>query len=108
MFSSTLERARQTAMILTRALGIDSPITPLNELGPDSEPASLFAALDKHGVSGGQVLLVGHQPLLGRLVAHLTGREQPLAPGQLIRIDCSEASHSGCRVSLSVRPDDTD
>ncbi|TMQ64571.1 MAG: hypothetical protein E6K78_08925 [Candidatus Eisenbacteria bacterium] len=71
-FASPLARAQESARIL---------------LLPVYEPAAVLAALAERGVRDGQVLLVGHQPLLARLAALLEARqERALAPAGLIRL----------------------
>jgi len=57
-------RARQTA----DAAGLDYEISP--QLGPDATAADLIAAANWPAADGA-VLLVGHQPTLGRLAALL-------------------------------------
>lgn len=73
--SSPLVRARQTADLVARAYS-GLPVTELEELKPD-ESADRFAEW-LHGQSRRvAVAVVGHEPLLGRIVSLLlTGRWQ--------------------------------
>jgi len=84
-FASPLARAQESARILL--LGVPREVETLAELDPVYEPAAVLAALAERGVRDGQVLLVGHQPLLARLAALLEARqERALAPAGLIRL----------------------
>lgn len=88
IFCSPLLRARQTASLLARALGFQGAIEQLDELEPESDPGLLLGALARHEVTTGHALLVGHQPLIGRLVAGLAGvANASIAPGSVARIE---------------------
>lgn len=63
-------RATQTAAILSDVLVAGTP-AELPELAGDCTAGELVAALARH--SGRTLLLVGHQPLLSDVVAHLLG-----------------------------------
>jgi phosphohistidine phosphatase len=92
VFSSPLARARQTAAIVSRAWVVPPPIEELAELEPESDPADVLEALRARNIDSGHVLLVAHQPLLGRLAVRLTGGESRFAPGTLIRVECENGS----------------
>lgn len=69
VLSSPAERTRQTAL----ALGV--PFKVLAALSPGATVAALLSAAEWPGRKGA-VIVVGHQPDLGRVAAHLlTGRE---------------------------------
>jgi phosphohistidine phosphatase len=105
VFSSPLRRARDTALILTRGLGLEPPIVTLTELKGEAEPESVVAALAARGASEGQILLVGHQPQLGLLAGHLTGTVRVLTAGELVRIECPEGALKGTgSLVLAIRP----
>lgn len=104
IFTSPLRRARETARIVARGLGLSIPIEELSALEPEHDPQTLVEALELHGATEGHVLVVGHQPQLGRLAAHLTGTETSLAPGDLLRIDCPERlGRNSCKIVLELR-----
>jgi len=89
VFSSPLVRALETASILARAAGANAPeIAPLEALEPNADPEDIEDALEARGAVTGHVALVGHQPLLGRLLARLTGEERKIPAGTLIRVRC--------------------
>ncbi|HTO90122.1 MAG TPA: histidine phosphatase family protein [Candidatus Sulfotelmatobacter sp.] len=88
LFSSPLARARETAELVAQRLNGALAIEGLPELGPECEPEDVLQALSDRGIASGHVLMVGHQPLIGRLASHLTGTELPVPPATLIRISC--------------------
>jgi phosphohistidine phosphatase len=103
VYASPLKRARETAAILiARACpGIEPEI--LDELTPERDPEEVTAALIARRAEG-HVVLVAHQPLLGRLAAHLAGGDRGLAPGGLVSIEIEGAPgrRSGA-VTLELR-----
>lgn len=105
VFHSGKTRARQTAEILAPATASGVSAAPTDGLNPNDpvEPiAEKASALDR------DVLLVGHQPFLGRLVAHLvTGSEEiqtvAFRPGSLVCLEGDETG--GWMVAWMVRPE---
>ncbi|HYK42810.1 MAG TPA: histidine phosphatase family protein [Thermoanaerobaculia bacterium] len=67
--SSPYLRARQTAGAAARALGL-AEIAESRALEPDAEPEEILNELAE---TGGDALLVGHQPQLGALLGRLIG-----------------------------------
>jgi len=88
VFSSPYARALDSARIVAGAAAPPVEVETLEALEPGNAPTELLAALRRRGVTGGHVLLVGHQPLLGLLARCLTGVEPGIAPGALVRIQC--------------------
>lgn len=93
LFTSPYRRARQTADILGAALGVDPEEEALLGCGcsPDdvAELLSRYDDLDR-------VMLVGHQPDMGRLIYTLTGCMVRVSPGTIAIVDTSSlASRSG-------------
>jgi len=73
VFVSPLARARETAAILLAGrAGAPAPEI-LRGLVPEGEPDELLADLLARGLEGAHVLLVSHEPLMGRFAEHLTG-----------------------------------
>src|SRR6185369_15657600 len=70
IFTSPWRRAAQTASILADVLMTGAP-EELPQLAGDRSVKELLDALSRR--NSGNVLLVGHQPLLGAAVAHLLG-----------------------------------
>jgi phosphohistidine phosphatase len=107
VFSSPVPRARDSAEILTQRAGSAARVETIAALEPDADPSELVDALAARGVTTGHVVIVGHQPLLGRLVGYLTGSERGLAPGTLVRVNCPEgACQAGGEVVLILAPQD--
>jgi len=90
VLSSPLLRARQTTERVLGALGSDAPIELRPELKPGATPMGIMALIASHGRDAKRVLIVGHQPDLGRFVGTLLGQERldiRIAPGGLARVD---------------------
>jgi phosphohistidine phosphatase len=86
--TSPLVRAAQTADLLAAGIGGRTSVKVLPELAPGHLPEDVMRSLP--GVTRRRRLaLVGHEPGLGDLAAHLTGTGRPLAfrKGAVCRID---------------------
>lgn len=98
LLTSPLVRARETARILAAGLEAPEP-EPERELGPGGSAEDLLASLRG---AGEQVVLVGHQPDLGRLLLlAVTGRAgdgAPLKKGGVARLDFAGAPRPGAGV----------
>ena len=106
VFSSPYARAQQSAGIAAGAAAPPVAVEILPDLEPECEPSDVLDALTLRGVMSGHVLLVGHQPLLGQLVGHLTGVEQGLSPGMLVRVHCPQGmEHGSGRITLTLAPE---
>ena len=70
LWTSPLPRARETAEIVARELGLPAP-KPAEFLKPDVPTSRLLRGL--RGLKGECVAVVGHEPGLGAAVAALTG-----------------------------------
>jgi phosphohistidine phosphatase len=88
VFTSPLVRARQTAELLAAGLGSKPVVKELEALAPGYSPPAVVSALEK-AARRRRVALVGHEPGLGELAAHLIGarRPLPLKKGGICRID---------------------
>jgi phosphohistidine phosphatase len=91
VFASPIARAKDSAALALSGRP-DTRIETLEALLPDREPDDVIEALETLGAVG-HVMLVGHQPLLGRLCAWLTGGEQRFAPASLVRVRCEAGAH---------------
>jgi phosphohistidine phosphatase len=90
VLTSPLRRARETAAILAGGLG-GVAVETLDELAPDGEPRTILRAIEDRRILG-SIALVGHEPLLGRLAAHLIGRgaagaRLPFKKGAVARLE---------------------
>jgi phosphohistidine phosphatase len=107
VFTSPLRRARETADRVIAGVAPDLEAEPLPALVPDAEPEELVPALRARDALQGDVLIVGHQPLVGRLAARFAGTELPFAPAALIGIAFDDHPRAGTgRVVELPRPGD--
>jgi len=93
LLTSPLLRARETAEIAAKAWGVEALPEPLLAGG---SPEALLAAIAEHGKDA-VVVLVGHEPDLSRLLAHVTGgmgERVPFKKGgaALVELDGDEGS----------------
>jgi phosphohistidine phosphatase len=79
--SSPLVRARQTAAMLGAVLVPKVPVTPCPELAPGHAPDAVIAALAQGAASGLRaIMLVAHEPDLGRLASYVMTGSPDTAP----------------------------
>lgn len=105
VFSSPYRRAEESARLALASLPDPPDPELLTALTPETDPEELVRALAERGVEAGHVLLVAHQPLLGRLTAWLSGEDHGLVPGCLVRIECPQGLVGGTgKVSRVIEP----
>jgi phosphohistidine phosphatase len=101
LYSSPAKRALQTAKAL------DAPLETSELLAPERQAADVLRAVDWPNQDQ-LVIVVGHQPTLGRVVARLLGNEADLSiqKGALWWIEARDkGGKSGVRVRAVVSPD---
>jgi phosphohistidine phosphatase len=88
IFTSPLVRARQTAELLAAGLGGTPAVKVLEALAPEHAPAAVITQLAK-AARRSRIAIVGHEPGLGELAAHLIGAQRalPFRKGAIARID---------------------
>ena len=88
IFTSPLVRARQTADLLAAGLDGKPPVKVLDALAPGHTSSSVMTNLARVAKRR-RIALVGHEPELGELAAHLigAGRALPFKKGGVCRID---------------------
>ena len=88
ILSSPLVRARQTADVFAECMKSHPPVANIDSLTPAGSPGAVIQDLGKH-MRKGRIALVGHEPNMGELAAHLIGAKIPLAfkKGAICRID---------------------
>jgi phosphohistidine phosphatase len=102
VYSSPAKRALQTA----KALGMSVLESEL--LAPETSAADILRAVDWPKREGELVIVVGHQPTLGRVVAHLLGSDAELSiqKGALWWIEARDKHGSpGVRVRAVIAPE---
>ncbi len=95
VFTSPLTRARQTTSLLLQPLGGLALVHTIRELMPEQTPAALFAMLEAQREEETHVLAVGHQPLLGSVLATLTGESPAVATGSFHAIELPDGFRRG-------------
>jgi phosphohistidine phosphatase len=89
ILSSPYVRARETAEIVAHEFGTVLEFTSRLEVGGD--PAALVAEVDARGRDLTDVLLVGHEPQLSRLISYLlagnSGLSVTMKKGGLCKLD---------------------
>jgi phosphohistidine phosphatase len=70
LWHSPLCRARETAELLAKGLGLSAPVVLVPGLEPDDDPARIAEIL---GAESRDIAVVGHEPHLGILAALLAG-----------------------------------
>ena len=87
---SPLSRARETAEPVAAACGFERPLTETKNLSPNADPVEILHELARLGPAS--VLLVGHQPHLGRLAGLLlSGRSDLEVPMKKAALAAFEA-----------------
>jgi len=98
IFTSPLVRAKQTADLLAAGVAGKPPVKLLEALAPGHTAAQVMSQLAKHAKRR-RIALVGHEPDLGELAAHLIGarRALPFKKGGVCRIDVESltSKHAG-------------
>ena len=93
LLTSPLVRARQTAELVGAALGLPPVEVPVLRCGFRFEEAVDLLRTQPAGVQS--VLLVGHQPDLGRLVHLFSGNEVVVQPGTLVELSVAQIRRGG-------------
>lgn len=88
VLTSPLTRCVQTSQILIQAIGYEGPLRSHRALLPDGPVGAIDALLREHPEDS--LVLVGHQPSMGSITAHLLGLQvfpRPFAPGTVLGLD---------------------
>ncbi|HEV8094715.1 MAG TPA: histidine phosphatase family protein [Burkholderiales bacterium] len=102
VYSSPAKRALQTAKAL------DTSVTTSELLAPDRSSEEILRAVDWPNREGEVIVVVGHQPTLGRVVARLLGGggELSIQKGALWWIEARDKSgKTGVRVRAVLAPE---
>jgi phosphohistidine phosphatase len=102
---SPLARSRDTARIVINVLGLACPVAATDALLPDADPAEILREIP--GTKTGSILLVGHEPHLGSLIAALLGAADPpviLRKGGLAKISVGAIAAGSGRVEWILTP----
>jgi phosphohistidine phosphatase len=77
IFTSPLVRAKQTANLLAQGLAGKASVKTLEALAPGNQPRTVMNELSG-SAKRRRIALVGHEPELGELAAHLLGSPRAL------------------------------
>jgi phosphohistidine phosphatase len=96
ILTSPLVRARQTAEIVAAEIEPRPSLVNIDSLAPDGSYAAVIADLEKHARKT-RIALVGHEPMIGELVARLIGSRHPIEfkKGSICRIDVEDLPPAG-------------
>jgi phosphohistidine phosphatase len=83
MWHSDRVRAIQTANILARTILFKGKMIQRNDLGPDDPVAPVIREIKK---ARGDLMIVGHQPFLGKLASRLLTRKPS---GEIVKLSTS-------------------
>jgi len=89
ILTSPYLRAVQTAQIAVEILGYAGDVVSSRGLEPERSPFDLWDELRTRG-GDGEILLVGHQPLLGDVASILLGKGVGIGTGTMVRIHVPE------------------
>ena len=98
--SSPLLRARQTAQIVAEAFELRRKLILTDDLAPAGDPKALLDQLNKLGPRAKNILLVGHEPYLSRLIGLLmagnTTAAIDLKKGGLAKLEVEQLRFARC------------
>lgn len=96
ILTSPLVRTRQTADVIVEALGKKTRIIGCDALAPEGSPPAVVKELARYDKAS-RIALVGHEPNMGELAAHLLGARAPIPfkKGAVCRIDFADGAAKG-------------
>lgn len=96
ILTSPLVRTRQTADVVADGLGKKTRIVSCDALAPEGTAAGVVKEIARHDKAG-RIALVGHEPNMGELAAHLLGARAaiPFKKGAVCRIDFDDRAAKG-------------
>lgn len=105
ILTSPLVRTVQTAQILSLTIKYDGPLRAHRCLLPDMPVGAVEPVLTEH--SDQNIVLVGHQPSMGALAAHLLGMQsfpKPVNPGTVIGLERTVGENPGVKFLFYAPP----
>ena len=107
VLSSPLRRAEETARIVAAVAGDHARVRIEPQLVGGCSASALLGLLAAHP-SSGSVLVVGHQPDMGRIAAELTGSDGslPFGRGTLCCLELADCVTSGSASLVFLMPAD--
>lgn len=105
LLTSPLARTVQTAQLLALALKLQTPLRAHRSLLPDMPAGAIETVLNEH--AGETLILVGHQPSMGAMAAHLLGLQafpKQVNPGTVIGLEKPDAPGSVAKLLFYAPP----
>jgi phosphohistidine phosphatase len=106
ILSSPYVRAKQTADAVAQVLKTPEGVQLSDALAPEGDPRQLLAALRNYDPERQDILLVGHEPYLSRLISTLLTGNQNLSvvmkKGGLCRLDVETLRFGRCARLVSL------
>ena len=105
LLTSPLVRTVQTAQLLATTLKFEAPLRTHRSLLPEMPVGAIESVLAEH--SGDNLVLVGHQPSMGAMAAHLLGLQsfpRPVNPGTVIGLEKSETPDTLAKLLFYAAP----
>ena len=100
ILSSPYPRAQATAQIVAEILGLEKVMSLSPTLATDGNPKELIDALKRNYRQRKQVLLVGHEPYLSRLISLLMSGDTSIAitlkKGGLVKLSAKALQYGRC------------
>ena len=95
--ASPYRRAAETASIVTDTLELPRPLTSVL-LTPETEPSVAVQMLAEHVEECHSLLAVLHQPLISRLVLHLSGDVQTMSTASVAVMEGETLARESCEL----------
>lgn len=105
ILTSPLVRTVQTSQLFAAAIKHEGPLKAHRSLLPDMPVGSLDAVVAQH--VGQNLVLVGHQPSMGAMAAHLLGVQpfpKPVNPGTVIALERSDEAGAVAKLLFYAPP----
>lgn len=105
ILTSPLVRTVQTAQLLSLALRHEGPLKAHRSLLPDMPVGTIEPLITEH--AGQNFALVGHQPSMGAMAAHLLGMQsfpKPVNPGTVIALERGEGEGAPMKFLFYAAP----
>ena len=100
IISSPYLRAKQTAEIVAKILKLEKRLAISNDLVPGANPQALIRQLNGLKPAPENILLVGHEPFLSRLIALLSSGDTTatidMKKGSLCKLEAEELEYGHC------------
>lgn len=106
ILTSPLVRAKQTAEFLSSGMPAKPPVKMVDALAPGHAPGEVMDQVAREARGKAHVAVVGHEPDLGELAAHLLGAKRPVPfkKGGVACIDMDAFSSRGGTLAWLMPP----